>query len=136
MNISKRKNKKRNEGFIALMSSVIIAAVILVFTVTLSYSSFFVRFNLLDSEFKDRSVALAEGCVDSALLNYAINSSYSGNEFLNIGSDSCFVRPIYESGSNINIETQAIFQNSYTNLKVTINKISLAVVSWSEVPHF
>ena len=123
-------------GFIALMSAIIVSAVILVVTVTLSYSSFFTRYNLLDSEFKDRSAALAEGCVDMALLKLAVDPSYSGNETVNIGSESCQIRPVLTSGSNKIIETQASFQNAFTNLRVTIDQNTFVVVSWAEIPHF
>lgn len=123
-------------GFIALMSAIIVSAVILVVTVTLSYSSFFTRYNLLDSEFKERSGALAEGCVDAALLKLAGDPSYSGNETANIGSETCQIRLILISGTNKIIETRASFQNAFTNLRVTVDQNTLAVISWIEIPHF
>lgn len=128
--------KNSQNGFIALVSAIIISAVLLVATVTLSYSSFFVRYNLLDGEYKERSSALAEGCVDAAILKLAGDPSYSGNEPITIGSELCTVRPVQISGNNKIIETQAEFQNSYTNLRVVVDQNTLAVQSWQEMPHF
>ncbi len=134
--IFNKVNQNSRDGFIALISAVIISAIILIFTVTLSYSSFFVRYSLLDSEYKDRSMALADGCIDYSLLKYANDSSYLGNENLAIGSDSCFIRPIQVSGNNFIIQAQAVFQNSHTNLQVTFDKSSLVLISWTEIPNF
>ena len=137
---------KSGAGFIALISAIIISAVLLVVTVTLSYSSFFARYNLLDSEYKDRSSALAEGCVDAALLKLANDPNYyANNERTLIGSDECHIKQICLPSSNCSkaplsgqqiIETYANFQNACTNLSVAINQNTLAVQSWEEVPYF
>lgn len=125
-----------NNGFIALISAIIISAVLMIVTITLSYSSFFVRYNLLDSEYKERSSALAEGCVDAALLKLANDFNYLGNETITIGGEPCTIRGLQPSGSNKIIETHAGFQNANTNLSVVVDPSTLGVVSWQEVPHF
>lgn len=71
-------NKKR--GFIALVSVIIISFVLLITAVTLSLTGFFVRFNIFDSENKERSNALADACIESARLALAADTSYSGND--------------------------------------------------------
>src|SRR3989344_2331312 len=55
-------------GFIALISAVIISLVLMVVVFSVSTLAFFSRFNQLDSEYKEKSSALAESCVDLAIL--------------------------------------------------------------------
>ena len=61
-------NKKRNKGFVALMSAIIISVILLLIITNLSLTAFYSRSDVLDSELKDRSSALAEACVDTAIL--------------------------------------------------------------------
>lgn len=138
--MSPLEKKYKNKGFIALISAIVISMALLVVTVTLSYSSFFSRYTMLESEYKERSSALAEGCVASALLKLAGNSSYIGGETITIGSDICSIRTISVSGSNKIIETQASFPNTnskaYTDLRVAVDIDTLVVASWQEIPSF
>src|SRR5665647_220935 len=81
MNKYKQKNKNRrsinpNEGFIALMSTVILAAVLMVIVITASFSGFFARFDALASENKRISLGLSESCTNIALLKIAQNYNY------------------------------------------------------------
>jgi len=124
------------DGFIALMSAITVSAVLMIITVTLSYSGFLARYNILSSEYKERSAALAEACVDLAILKLADDSGYAGNETISVGSDSCLIRPMTVSGSQKVIETQAIFQEAYTNLRVAVDDTTLAVASWEELANF
>src|SRR3989338_10652840 len=78
-------------GFILLMSSIVISAILVVVVFSLSFSGFFTRFNLLDSYNKEASLALANACGDIAVLKFIQDDTYSGNETLPIGSDSCGV---------------------------------------------
>ena len=125
-----------NKGYIALMSAIVVSAILLVVTVTLSYTAFFARYNIIDNEYKERSVTLAESCVDMALLKLPNDPGYTGSSTVVIGSDSCTIRPLYASGSQIIIETRAGFQNAYTNLRIAATPATLAVTSWQEIPKF
>lgn len=58
----------RHRGFIALMSAVIISAVLLLVVISVGLTGFFSRSNVLDSELKSRSRAVAEACLEQALL--------------------------------------------------------------------
>ena len=125
-------SKNRDKGFIALITAIAISLILLVITVTLNQSGFLTRSTLLDSEYKERSSALAEACVDVALLKLVNDPSYLGSETITIGSDSCDIRPI----TLPTIETRAVFQQAATNLEVVIDPSDLSVVSWNEVPSF
>ncbi len=127
--------KQRNiqKGFIALISSIVMSAILLLITTTLSLSSFFTRFAILESEYKERSSALAEACVDSALVKIAIDNTYSpSNEIVRVGSDSCLIKRVTTVGTQKTIVTQGNYQESYTNLSVTIQTSNLQVILWLE----
>jgi len=128
--------KNSNSGYIALTSALIIAAAIVIIFGTMSLASFFNRVNISATHFKEKSRALSEACVDTAFLKLVENSSYIGDETINVASDTCRILPIVSNSSGRIISTQASFQNSFTNLKVTVATSSFSVVSWEEVQNF
>ncbi|MEK7576344.1 MAG: hypothetical protein AAB482_01480 [Patescibacteria group bacterium] len=123
-------------GFIALISVLIISGILIAVTTAASMSGFLSRSNMIDSELKERGKSLAEACADVALLKYAQNPSYAGNETISVGVDSCLIRSFIISGSQITIETQGIYRNTYSDIRVTADISTLAIVSWEEVSHF
>lgn len=135
--LGKKKNKS-NHGFVALMSVIIISVILLLVATTLSRTGFSGRLNILDSEYKERSSALAEACVDTALLKLATEVTYASNlmpDIVPVGADRCTVnRPFDSSLDPITFETSATFQNATTNLRVKVAKSDLSVVYWEEVP--
>lgn len=125
-----RKSIKPHCGFIALMSVIIISATLLAIIVSANVIGFYGRVNVLDFEFKEQSAALAEACVNYAILKLAQDDSYAGDEIRPVGSDECKIYPI---GPNKIIETQGVYRNSYTNLRVTVDAADLHVVGWEEI---
>jgi Tfp pilus assembly protein PilX len=69
--------KKNQRGFVALISVIIISAVLLFLMVTAAAIAFRGRFNTLDYENKKISVGLAEACVQTAMLKLAQSESYN-----------------------------------------------------------
>ncbi len=130
----KRNSKQKNKGFIALMSSVIMSVILILIIVNTSLTGFNNRFNILDSEIKEMSSALADSCIDILLLGLAQNPAYSGNVNVPVGSNSCSINLRTTSGGNIIFKTRGIFNNSYTNLKVTVNGTNFSIVSVEETP--
>ena len=117
-------NTKINSGFAALMSTIIISATLLLIAVSLSNVSFYGRSNILDSELKERSFALAEGCVDAAILNLLQSVDYAGD--VAIGSDKCTIQSV--SGSNEKtITTYADYRNYITKLEVKVDSDMMSI---------
>lgn len=122
-------------GFIALMSAIIISAVLITTIVTGSLSGFYTRFNILDSELKKRSAALAEACADIVLYKLSEDYGYAGPDMnYVVGGDTCNIfAATNPSGSPREFKVQGMYQNSYTNLRVVVDVDALAVISWQEV---
>jgi hypothetical protein len=114
-------------GFIALISAIIISAVLLVLVLTGSLTGWYSRFNILDAESKDRSSALADACVDTLLLQLTNGESVGGT--VSVGTDECEVLT-----SSSPYKVQAVYNDSYTNLIVAVDPSTLLLTSWQEVP--
>ncbi|OGI76052.1 hypothetical protein A3C67_00505 [Candidatus Nomurabacteria bacterium RIFCSPHIGHO2_02_FULL_42_19] len=128
------QKKENNSGFIALMSAIIISVVLLLLATNLSLIGFYGRFNILDSELKERSSTLAEACADTAILKLANNPGYNpANEPVNVGGDTCIIQSV-TGGDTIHL--RADYKNYITNLKIAINPSDLSVVSWEEIPTY
>lgn len=130
-------NTKLNEGYIALISAIIISILLITITLGLSFNGFFSRFNVLDSEFKTRGINLAEGCAE-----IAISKAIVGSDMNSSTSDCSIVRSNFTTTGAI-IETQSIINNKiYTNLRIEISTSTNTLThpnfwrieSWQEVP--
>ncbi|PCI19708.1 hypothetical protein COB64_03280 [Candidatus Wolfebacteria bacterium] len=133
------KNKKQN-GFIALISVLIIGSVVLVISIGLSLRSVGETDMSLNEELSNRAVALADACSEYALLQVKNKKKYSGNESILIdGDDSCSILEIEVQGKqNITINTQATVLGFTRKVKVEANQIkpTIELTSWKEVADF
>lgn len=128
--MTRRNTQER--GFIALVSVVIISAILLALVFTLSVSSFFTRFSALDAEFKRQSVALAEACINVAVLKFS-QSDFAGGIVTVDASDpdsTCTIVSIDSSGV---LKSAADYKGAYTNLCVTVDS-SYEVTASKELP--
>ena len=135
----------RQSGFIALTSAIIISALLLAITLTIIFSAYFARFNVLDSESKERSIGLAEACADTAVLDVIENTipgSFPTSE-INVGTaypnDKCIIYDIVTDSPAVGkttIKTQASPNKAFTNLQIVIDSNDFTVQSWEELPNF
>lgn len=116
----------RESGFIAIVSVVIIAAILMAISLALSMSGFFARANIGDAEYYDRAVTVAEGCADDSLIAMESGTPYAGSCPLTVST----------SGTQKTIQTTAMIQSAVANIQVTVNATTLAIISWEQVPHF
>ncbi len=135
------------DGFIALTSALVIAALLLAASVAASRSGAFARFNALDSEEKSISEAAAESCVEKALLAIARNeavwraSALRGEATVDAGAHPpivCHIAGVSSSSGEYVIDAWAEFPptgfpRAATNLRVTVKRSDLSIVSWQEL---
>lgn len=127
---------QEQSGFILLMSSIVLSAVLVAVVFSLSFSGFFTRFNLLDSANKESSLGLAEACAQIAVLKKQQDMAYLGNETIMVGSESCQVLPIENLGSEVLIKTRAEDGGAISNIQINLNFANLEVLRWREVANF
>jgi hypothetical protein len=131
---SPQKNKQG--AFIALISAIIISVLLLIITVSTSLTGIFGRFNVLDSESKERSVALAEACADTAILE-TTTGIYGVDEEKDIGptiQDKCTIVSAELDEPAVGqtlIKTQSGVNKAYTNLRIVIDG-DYSIISWEE----
>ncbi len=124
---------KKNDGYIALVSALVLSLIVIAVTFAVSLSGFLSRFNILASYTKESSAALAEACVETARLKLIQSSSYAGNEIIAIGTGTCTIYPLETPvGAQRIIKAAASTERSTTNLRVTVTADDAAVVSWEE----
>jgi hypothetical protein len=125
---------KKDSGYIALMSAIIISIVLITVVSSVSVSGFFGRFNILDSEYKEISSGLAEACVEIAIIKLANDNSYVGGEVFPVGAENCEIVSITLNPPDYTVKTQGIYNNAYTNLEVKLsNSGDFAITLWKEV---
>lgn len=131
--------QNKHDGFIALMTAIILSVILITIAVSLNQTGFFARSAVLDAEYKERSAALAEACYSKTLLALAGNPAYAGNETMAIDADSCTIRPVLfntPASGQTTVETRAVFNSAVTNMRIVITAASQTVLSWDEMPNF
>ncbi len=81
--------KNNKNGFIALISVIIISFVLLLMTITLNFAGFSARFNIFDSESKEQSNQLANACIDSARLAIGSDEATTNKVVVDIDDKKC-----------------------------------------------
>lgn len=132
-------------GFVALMSVIIISAILLTMLFTLNMASFFARYDALASENKRVSLGLAEACMEAAKLKIAQDSVYtpaSGGDCVSVSdtcgaagaSKTCKICSVSGAGNSRTIVTRAVTNGSYTTILMTgtISPGSFTVTDWGE----
>lgn len=131
MKIGNSKN-----GFIALTSVIIITAILILVATTISFSGFFARFNILDSELKTQSGNLAGACISEGLLVAAHNLSHIATTTIIVGKNylgQCDLGPIPTSGNPRFFFTQASSSEHFTTLKTTYDPTTFSIISEEEL---
>ena len=120
-------------GFVALMSVIIISAILLILMFTLGTSSFFSRFDALDAENKRVSLGLAEACVNAAILKLAQDDLTVGQVIVDASDPqkTCRICTLSAGGALV---TRAVYNSAYTNLDVTVdpNAGTYPITNWKE----
>ena len=128
------------DGFVALVSAIVIAALLIIIGASLGYTGFFSRFNILDTEFKEASLGLAEACAEIARVEIANNSNFistvtSAGKVYNIGDKNCTILLGSVAGS---LQSQAIYEKSYSTIEAVyfrdIANSNVVITSWKEIP--
>lgn len=130
------KNKKLKNGFVALISILIIGAVVLVISIGLSLRSISETDMSLSQQQANNALSLANLCAEQALMKLESVLNYSGSETLNIDGNSCSILAITGSGNTNRIVTTQSAVGGYTRkVKVVVSQISpiMQISSWNEV---
>jgi hypothetical protein len=122
---------EKEKGFIALFSVIVISTVLLLVATTLSFSGFFGRFNVLDTESKSRSDELAEACIEYATLQLANDNTFTvSDEEVEVGTEKCNYD--VASGGKINSRAEVNSAHTYFYAEVDLSDPSLPITDFEE----
>ena len=133
-----KQHHKRCGGFIALVSSIIIAVILLTAVVSLGSRGIAGRFILLDIENKQISQALAEACVQVAIIKIVNDAEYAGlGVSVPVGTKTCTIVSVTTPpGGESIIQASANVNGATTNLVVKVDTVNVDIQSWEEVGSF
>lgn len=130
------KKPSSQPGFIALISILIISAVLLATTLGLAQFGIANRFFILNLEQKASSKKLAEACVHIARIQAYNDPLYTRTTPLSVpvANGSCDIISITPNGSETAIVSRARTGDAITNLSVVVDNTDGDFLSWEEIP--
>ncbi len=123
---NRSKTIRGQDGFTALISSILVSGILLVLAASISRAAFWGRFASLARENKNIAAAMAQGCAHQALLGIAKNENV-------LMWQNCQTLQI--DGSNpYTIIASAKWKNSFANLKITAESQNgeINITNWEE----
>ena len=125
-------------GFIALISILILSAVLLATTLSLAQFGIANRFFILNLEQKTASKKMAEACVHVVRIKAYNDPTYtiSTPTSISIAGATCTIYAVTVTGSNTTIKTKATNGDASTSLQVVENNTTGDFTSWQEVVTF
>ncbi len=111
-------------GYVALISTIIIGAVLLVMTIEAGQAGWYTRFIVLGTEAKMQSRTLAQSCAEQALAKTVTDPQWSGGATTTSSSGSCYIFPLqknHPTSEALTLRVQAVVRGSYTNLVLIYN---------------
>ncbi|MBI4129006.1 MAG: hypothetical protein HY460_03040 [Parcubacteria group bacterium] len=123
----------KREGYIAATAAAMIAVLVTVIVAAVGFIAYLGRGNIAGSYYKERSRALAEACVNVALLALAGDPAYAGGETKAVDSDTCEIKAITVQGNTKLLEASAGFAGARTVFRVSVDANDLSLVGWEEV---
>ena len=110
---------------------------------TVGMASFFARFDSLGLENKRAAQALAESCINVALMAIATSTDpmhyAASGQPVEVGSDArgnpttCVIRDIIHNGSNVTIDAYASSDDSFDSVSATASLTpGIQILSWNE----
>lgn len=131
------KKYKYSQGFMALTSMLIISAISLAIAISISLLGISEAKSTTSLKYGDEASAIAQSCVEEALLRLKLNINYSGGS-LNVASGTCNISitgPISEKTIDVTAQLSAI--STYTKRVQVVTRNSndgLNILIWKEVP--
>lgn len=148
------RTKVYKNGFVALLSALIISTILLGASITLSSRQFYVRGGALNAEFKKESKSLASSCsnitLEKILYDYSYQPGVSGEVVL-IGGRDCTISSVTNDVEDAahdrvtTIITKANYKSSYSTLEVRARvhnpsylldnpaMLRIKILSWVEI---
>jgi len=123
------------QGFIALITVIIVAAITMVVGIGVSLLSISEANIGLGTHQSSQAYYMANLCAEHALMRLKEDVSYTGDETMNNEMGSCTIFPVE---GNWVIEVQGVSSNFVSKIRIVISQVdpSMVINSWEEVADF
>jgi len=126
-------------GYIALISILIISAVLILIVSTVSQLGIGRVSMAIERNQSLESSYVVEACAEEALMKLAESSSYSGDETITINGNNCQILPVENlGGESRRVKVSATLYNQTKRIKIEISQLTprITVSSWEAVSSF
>lgn len=130
-----KKHRCRQQGFIALITVLLVLTITLTVGLTLTFLSISEAKMGLQKNQSSQAYYLANLCAEHALMRLKeTNGSYTGQFFDDIENGSCQI----SIEGNWTVKVLANFQNQVKKMKIIVSQINpeMIIESWEEVAEF
>ncbi len=135
MNITNTKQR----GFIALISILIMTAIMTLLALGMSERSLASSQTGSDQERGEQALTMATNCAEHALLQFKLDALYEGNETFTVGDNTCKIYALEADGSGGKFMKTESTVSLYTRrvlVDATRSGSSTEVILWQNVAHF
>jgi hypothetical protein len=116
-------------GFVALITVLILSAVLLVAVLSLGQYGITARYSLLDLEHKTKSEAYANACLGVARIAIVNDPAYAeSNKTIAVGDGSCTIVSV---ASGV-VKVRSVVKDATTNYEVVVNTATGNITSFFE----
>jgi len=135
---TKSPRLKTNQGYIALISVLIISALVLLIASSASLSSLSESDMGLGENQSWEAYYLANLCAEEALQQIRDSLPYEGSENISLNSGNCSYTVIREPGQNRTINATGTIGVIARKLRIKVDQINpqINVASWQEITEF
>ncbi len=131
--ISLNSSPNPEQGYIALLSVIVISAVLITVTIGLSEQSMTGRSDTVNRELKSQNRLLALGCAEQALLLYALDNNYRGNEVIDSNNVSCTVLSFSDVNDMVKFAVSIELNSLVTAVETVVKTYDLSIISQHEI---
>lgn len=125
--------QKKPAGFIAIIATLILSAVILLVAVSNAARVRAQTQGLIEQEARANSRMLADSCGEIAIMKIGENNNYAGNETINQGGLTCTIISVTKNANTYTIHARGVSGKSGTEVEITVTSLDpLAISDWKE----
>lgn len=122
------------QGFVALISTIIITALLLILVVSLSTAAFALSSSGIEAADMVRARAVAQSCGRLTLLRLAADPKFTGNSTIYIYGHQCKVGAIDFSGDSLKFQTSVVVSHAVAGVEFLVNKDLLEIIQSFYIP--
>lgn len=136
--IRQQSDNKYREGFIALLTVLVVGAVGVVITVSLLLLGLGSSRSSFSLEQSNQAKALANACAEEALQQIRDSTPFSGTGSLTLGQGSCTYTVTKHTGQNRTITASGTVGTIVRKITIAVNNITpnMTFASWTELADF